>query len=112
MKIKGRIENWTVCCAGCEAQSHLPPELLRSYIHGDVYECEKYKDGDSISTSYIVRKGPEPNTVETFSGSIYKLGEPKASYVQWCKEQGHHVPTPEEPIKWRERAKLSGDFQI
>lgn len=106
--IKGRIENWVICIP--EANQYMPPEALRSYIHGDVYECENYDDGDSISTSYIVRKGPEPDTVVTYSGSVYRLGEPKPSFVEWCKENGFHVPTPEEPIKWKDR--LNSDFQI
>jgi hypothetical protein len=59
--ITGRLEEWTLYCAG---------------IIGTVYEHQDYPDGKEILTSVIVAVDPTENIVMTKSGSCYRLGKP------------------------------------
>jgi hypothetical protein len=91
-----RIENWSMTGGGDPYQ---PPECQNLSLQGKVYghPSPRFEDGKFIRTSDIVKVvGSE---VHTHSGSVYTLGEPKPAYVDWCRANDHHVPTPEEPIK-------------
>ena len=91
-----RIEFWSTTSDGDPYQ---PPECQRISIQGEVYghSSSRFKDGKSIRTADILKVvGSE---VHTQSGSVYTLGEPSPAFVQYCKHNGHHVPTSEEPIK-------------
>ena len=90
-----RIEQWSITAV--QRSLYDPPEAQRFRLQGKVYGHPLHTDGKSLVTSDIVHV--EGAHVETHSGSFYVLGEPNEKYVEWCREQGHHVPTPEEPIK-------------
>jgi hypothetical protein len=67
-------------------------------------------DGERIETAPVV--GYDGEYILLMNGHKVKLGEPKPSYVQFCKDVGCHVPTKEEPFatmdhltreEWEER---------
>ena len=89
-----RIENWRVI--GTE-DPYCPPERMSLSISGEVYGNPEFPDGLGVTTSYV--KSINGSQVTTHSGSVYTLGEPNAEYVEWCRENGCHVPTSETPIK-------------
>ena len=74
-----------------------PPESKRFKVSGEIIGSPKFADGTRITTSSLVRI--DGLKVYTSNGSTYLLGAPAPAYVQWCKHNGCHVPTPEEPIK-------------
>ena len=88
-----RLENWSV--AG-SAYQYTPPERQIRWLQGKVYGHPTRQDGRWVRTSDIVNV--EGNVVFT-RNSVYTLGEPDPKFVAWCRENGHHVPTSEEPIK-------------
>lgn len=89
------LKNWSVCSN--DVDLYTPPECIVTMVQGEVYNSEKFKDGDFIVTSPII--DVQKDIVITQSGSKYQLGEPNTNYVRWCREQGRHIPTKEEPIK-------------
>lgn len=89
-----RIEDWAIEGGG---SPYDPPELRSFYLKGKMYGHHIFGDGKSIRTSSIV--AVNGIIVTTHSGSVYQLGKPNDSYVEWCRQNDHHVPTPEEPIK-------------
>jgi len=90
-----RLENWSITCS---ADPYRPPERQTRQLRGEVYGHPRRPDGEHIRTSSIVSAGG--GTVTT-RNSVYTLGEPDPKFVEWCRENGHHVPTSEEPIKVR-----------
>lgn len=90
-----RIENWRL--VGDQQGLYDAPETRRLQISGQVFGNPKHTAGKRIITSHLVAvSGCE---IETVSGSVYQLGRPADEYVEWCRENGCHVPTPDEPIK-------------
>ncbi len=88
-----RIENWSLSDWG----PYDLPENQRFKVSGQVFGNPKFFDGDRITTSFLVAvSGCE---VSTYSGSVYRLGKPSDDYMEWCRENGCHVPTPDQPIK-------------
>lgn len=90
-----RMEDWVVCPTINNV--YIPPEQAGQSIKGKVYGHPRFEDGESVCSSRIVNVCGR--VIHTESGSVYVLGEPNADYVAWCKEQGVHVPTDEEPIR-------------
>ena len=90
-----RLENWSVTGS---ADLYTPPERQSRRLQGEVYDNPKFEDGERIYTSLIMVV--DGNVIST-RNSVYTLGEPDPKYVEWCQENGHHVPTPELPIKVR-----------
>ena len=88
-----RLENWSTTGFNDPYQ---PPELQTLRLQGQVYGHHVFEDGERIGTSDMV--SVDGNTVTT-RNSVYTLGQPDPKFVEWCRENGHHVPTPEEPIK-------------
>jgi hypothetical protein len=89
-----RIAKWSITT---HPEPYDPPECMRQFIQGDVYDHPRFPDGTRVTTSAIERvEGPY---VITESGSAYIVGTPDPDYVEWCREQGCHVPTREEPIR-------------
>lgn len=87
------IVKWSITT---RSEPYAAPECMRQFIQGNVYDHPRFADGHRVTTSAIKRvEGPY---VETESGSLYAMGEPDPDYVDWCREQGHHIPTREEPI--------------
>ena len=66
-----KLENWSVV-AGM-ANPYQAPEQCVQCLHGTVYGHPRFEDGSSITTSRIVRA--QGGIIETFSGSLYELGE-------------------------------------
>jgi hypothetical protein len=66
------------------------------HLSGQVYGHPSFDDGEIIHTSDI--KSVDGNKVST-RNSVYTLGKPDPKFVEWCKANGCHVPTKEEPIK-------------
>jgi hypothetical protein len=89
------LDNWSV-------RSDAPgpyeaPETKGIQVSGNVFFSPKLKDGERVTTSYVVAiSGLE---ISTSNGSIYRLGMPDEGYMEWCREHDCHIPTPEEPIK-------------
>lgn len=88
-----RIENWSIVA---ENDPYTPPEQICRSVEGEVFGNPKFEDGTFVHTSGI-RKVDGPR-VTTRSGSVYTLGTPAAAYIEWCRRNNCHVPTPEEPI--------------
>ncbi len=92
-----RIENWSVDGAG---SLYTPPEHMALTLVGRVYGHPHRTDGKLTRTSLIKGKVEGfPWKVET-QNTIYILGEVHPEYLRWCEDNGHHIPTDEEPIKW------------
>jgi hypothetical protein len=90
-----RLENWAITSVGGEYD---PPECRRRQIQGCVYDHPTRPDGEYIRTSDVrAIEGCEVTT----RNSVYTLGEPDPKYVEWCRQNGCHVPTPEQPIEVR-----------
>ena len=87
-----RLENWSTR----GLNNYQPPERQTIRIQGAVYDHPTRPDGQHITTSSVVNV--EDGKVTT-RNSVYTLGEPDPKFVEWCRENGHHVPTHEEPIK-------------
>ena len=93
-EIRGRLENWSVVSPFEDADPYREPW---QFLSGEVYGHENYDDGTEITTSRIIEV--RGRFIETSSESVYELGKAGKFYVEWCKEQGCHIPTEEEPIK-------------
>jgi hypothetical protein len=89
-----RIENWSVTSS---QGLYDPPECSRVQLKGNVFDHPLHSDGKFVRTSDICQVNG--SKVLTNSGSVYILGEPSEEYVDFCREVGCHIPTPEEPIK-------------
>lgn len=89
------LENWSMTCI--KAGPFSPPEAGEYRLQGEAYGNPRFEDGKSVCTSAIMSVGGR--RVETSSGSVYILGKPSEKYIEWCREQGCHIPTNEEPIK-------------
>jgi hypothetical protein len=89
------LENWSVSSA--PVGPYDAPEMAYHQLSGNVFGHPRFDEGKRIRTSDI--KSVNGREVVTRSGSVYTLGEPHVEYVHWCREQGCHVPTAEEPIK-------------
>jgi len=90
-----RIENWSL--KGNNGGPYDPPETRRFKVSGRVFGNPKFDEGERITTSHI--EAVSGIEVSTHSGSVYQLGRPSDEYLEWCREEGCHVPTPDEPIK-------------
>jgi hypothetical protein len=82
-----RLEQWS-CIPSLRGSVYAPPIML---LRG------RNSDGEFIRTSSIDKING--NVITTLSGSVYELGDPAPEYVEFCKQQGCRIPTPEEPIK-------------
>lgn len=88
------LQNWYV---GFDGDEWTPPEYLRKYLVGDVYDDPRprFHDGKHISTGYIAAvKGRE---VTTSNGSVYRLGRISPKYRRWLKAQGIAY-NPKQPV--------------
>lgn len=85
-----KLENW------CLHRKIDRPD--RQYLAGNVYGHPSCYDGENISTSHILHI-IDHQTVRTASGNTYSLGEPDPKFVEWCKEQGKHIPAADCKIK-------------
>jgi hypothetical protein len=65
-----RLENWSIVIRNFDP--YKAPELLGQYLHGEVYDSVRFKDGSRITTSRIV--GVYGELIETKSGNRYELG--------------------------------------
>lgn len=89
-----KLENWSLIFT----DFYQAPELQRHRLQGDVYDDPTGReDGKFIITSYVDKI--ENNVVTTSSGRSYLLGEPALDYVEFCRNNGFHVPTKDCPIK-------------
>lgn len=90
-----KLENWGVI--GSVLDPYMPPELQVKMLVGVVDDHPTLGKNAEIRSSRIEKV--EGNKVTTYSGSVYELGTPHPEFVEFCKLNGVHVPTPEEPIK-------------
>jgi hypothetical protein len=89
------LRNWSVKVA----HPHLPPEVQRSSLSGEVYNHPGFEDSESIITSAI--DTAEGRQVTTASGSVYLLeGPPDSAYAEWMKNRGIQYD-PENPITFK-----------
>ena len=91
-----RLNNWRVC-SGYENR-YRPPELSSIFLGGDVVDHPRLGTMKDITTSPI--EDVNGNLVTTHSGTVYELGEPDPNFVEFCKQDGCHIPTKEVPIKF------------
>jgi len=88
------LKNWAVFS---DSNPYTPPECHKIYLKGNVYNHPEFNNGSFIQTSTVTKvKG---NVIYTKSGSIYRLENPDAEYLDWCKKTKQHIPTEDEPIK-------------
>ncbi len=95
-----QLENWSI--SNIPQGPYNAPETFLHTLSGEVFGHPGFEDGERVSTSAIKRVSTLSvggTEIQTESGSVYILGEPAEAYVEWCREQGCHIPTPEEPIK-------------
>lgn len=78
---------------------YIPPED-NTCAKGMVFGHPKHTDGSYIRTSLIIKI--ENNLIYTESGTVYSVGEPNKSYVNWCEKNGYFVPTKETPFRTKE----------
>lgn len=90
-----RLENWAVALN--YLNPYMPPESSWTFLTGLVSGHPKHTDGKRIATSRIIKVSGK--FVYTNSGTLYELGKPSLDYIEWCKSEGCHIPTEEEPIK-------------
>lgn len=66
-------------------------------------------DGPNISVAGTLEGGSgwrtsnvrscENGVITTYSGSQYELGDISQEYVEWCRKNGYHIPSNEQPVK-------------
>lgn len=88
------LENWSVTYG--DFDPYIPPECRIAHLQGNVTKHPKLDDGFILTSAIEKVKG---SIVTTHSGTMYKLGTPNPEFVQWCKDNGVHVPTKRTPIK-------------
>ncbi len=88
-----RLEKWYTRVSS----PYAAPEQQAIYLHGEVFDHPSFQDGKTIGTSRII--DVNGNKITTKSGTMYLLGEPDPEFVEYCEENGVHVPTKEVPIK-------------
>ena len=89
-----QIKNWSLVRSG---DPYRAPEADTPRLHGEVYGHPDYPNGHIVTTSSVMEVLPDC-TVRTYNRT-YVLGEPCPKFVQWCKDNGYHIPTPSEPFK-------------
>lgn len=87
------LRNWSVIE---DDDGYTAPELRRMVLIGEVYGHPKYKDGSMIKTSVVITS--EGRTIQTKSGTYYRLDEPSQMYLDWLKEN-NLVLDEKQPIK-------------
>ncbi len=58
---------------------------------------ELEENGKGLRTSSV--RSYENSIITTYSGSKYLLGQVRQDYVEWCRKNGYHIPTNEQPVK-------------
>lgn len=76
--IEPRLENWSFIVRS--GDPYTAPELISGQLAGNVYNHPRFKDGEPVVTSLVVKE--ENGKVVTYSGSRYELGEPNPAYEQ------------------------------
>jgi hypothetical protein len=90
------IEDWsTTTRDDLDIRPFLAPECRTVSIQGRCPNRPGFEH--AILTSPIVRV--EGRRVFTQTGSRYVLGKPAKSFVEFCRANGHHVPTHKHPLK-------------
>jgi len=92
------LENWSMTSTASVIGEYDPPECRGMQIQGNVYDHPYYHEGEHITTSRVQEVAG--HVVRTLN-SVYTLGEPDPKYIEWCRQQGCHVPTPDSPIEVR-----------
>lgn len=94
--VEDTLENWSIGEHPSDAQhnKYLPPEFHRRSLSGFSQE----RDGKHIWTSPIEKMLPLEKAIITRKGTKYHLGKPDPEYVEWCRTNGHHIPTVEQPL--------------
>lgn len=73
-----KLSAWSIISTPPKDNPYTPPELWSLRLHGFVYGHLRFKDGSEITTSRIM--GKRGNTVVTYSGSEYELGDVDPAY--------------------------------
>lgn len=71
-----KLENWALVSA--KVSPYTAPECIEHYMSGEVYGNSLFADGTKIYTSAIVKVMGD--SVMTYSGNVYELGEPSPEY--------------------------------
>jgi hypothetical protein len=79
-KIK-RLENWGVVYRG-PIDPYMAPECVDVGLCGRIYNHPKHQDGNFVTISRTVSYDPDTRTIETYSGSLYQLGEVDPEYLK------------------------------
>lgn len=98
---KPRLENWSVTFG--DVDPYTAPELLRPRLQGNVYNSNRFTDGEFILTGPLISaQGRQAATKQT----VYILGEVDPQYRAWLAE---HRPDwdPENPIIVRRGSDVS-----
>jgi hypothetical protein len=80
------LQNWSMTMG--KVDPYTAPELIPSYLCGEVYGHSNFEDGERITTSRVIdSSGSMVETRNTF----YDLKEPDVSYGLWCEEHGYSL---------------------
>jgi len=92
-----QLENWSVVISEPDYYNqYQPPESQHRCLHGIAVNHPSFPANTEVTTSDIV--GVNKRLITTRSGSMYELGQPDPTYVQWCMNKGFHIPTEDCPI--------------
>lgn len=83
-----RLENWSI---GSPLSSvYMAPEARTKVLHGNVYDHDRFSDGDVVTTSGLVSLDI-PARVATTRNTAYVLGDPDPEYVKYCESIGQPI---------------------
>ena len=97
------INNWSTTATSGD-NPYLAPENNPLVVQGHVHGRDGFEDGSQIVTSHVVdvRSDRWGHTIDTVSGSRYRLGTVDAKWVAWLRERGIEFD-PRRPIIKRNR---------
>ena len=103
-----KLHNWYVRTAP-GTDFYTPPELLTICLAGVIDDDppEGFTVGQQVCTAGIdrerslrLRADGRENCIATMDGLTWELGEPEREFVEWCRANKRHIPTPREPIQF------------
>jgi hypothetical protein len=105
MFVNGIIDCWSLNTRF--DNPYIAPECYYPSVCGKVYSHvytdgrTGKEDGTVITTSAVnkTEKTPKGMVVTTLSGSRYLLGDPDPAYINYCEDNGYHVPTKDKPFR-------------
>ena len=83
-----RLENWSLQSEWSDEL--VTPTRLACWLRGQVFDDERFRDGDLVRTSQVKSIDTERRTAVT-RNTTYELGDIDPEYVWWCINNGHDL---------------------